>query len=346
VVTVEVPDYQLPEEAIAQSPVTPRDAARLLDATSASGSIDHRRVRDLPELLSAGDVLVVNNSRVMPARLALYKQTGGAAEVLVLAPTPTDPDEWTALVRPGRRLPPGTSLSRAPGEDPDVLVGERIGDGVRRVRFLRDPAEVMRTCGSVPLPPYIREPLADSERYQTVYADRPGSVAAPTAGLHLTEDLLARCTAKGVEVRVVDLAVGLATFRPLEVERAEEHRMHVESYRVPADTWQACSGARRVVAVGTTTVRALETANATGRLEGQSDLYIYGDYGFEVVDVLITNFHMPRSSLLLLLEAFCGQRWRCIYESALRAGYRFLSFGDAMIVTREHRASGSRRTSR
>lgn len=332
---MDVPDYDLPPEAVAQRPVEPRDAARLLDATDSGGAVVHRRVHDLPDLLGAGDVLVVNTSRVMAARLHLYKPTGGAAEVLLLEPLRGgDPHQWRALVRPGRRLPPGTRLVAAPGGDDLVEVGDRLPDGQRTVRLLADPAAVMKACGTVPLPPYIHEPLADPERYQTVYSDRADSVAAPTAGLHLTTEVLDRCRARGVDVREVDLAVGLATFRPVTAARAEDHVMHTERYRIPAATMEACHAARRVVAVGTTSVRALESAACTGSLEGETNLYIHGGFRFSVVDVLLTNFHLPRSSLLLLLEAFCGPRWRILYRQALDAGYRFLSFGDAMIVGR------------
>lgn len=329
---MEVPDYDLPEQAIAQTPVEPRDAARLLDATVAGSRPLHRLVRDLPELVGPGDVVVVNDSRVMPARLRLRKPTGGAAEVLLLEAEPTDHRIWTALVRPGRRLAPGVVLTD--GSAPVMEVGERLDEGRRRVRFLADPASVQETCGELALPPYIHEPLADPDRYQTVFADRPGSVAAPTAGLHLTEAVLRRIRERGAEVATIDLAVGLATFRPVTAGRAEDHVMHTERYRVPAATWEACSAARRVVAIGTTTVRALESA-ARGEREGASDLFIQPGFRFEIVDVLLTNFHMPRSTLLLLLEAFTGPGWRSLYEEALRSGYRFLSFGDAMIVCRD-----------
>ncbi len=190
----------------------------------------------------------------------------------------------------------------------------------------------MAACGALALPPYIHEPLADPERYQTVYAEQPGSVAAPTAGLHLTTSVLERCRAAGAQVCNLDLAVGLATFRPLTGARVEDHVMHTERYRVPAETMCACRQAGRVIAIGTTTVRALETAAATGRLEGESGLFIRPGFEFAVVDVLLTNFHLPRSTLLVLLEAFCGPRWRALYREALDRGYRFLSFGDAMIV--------------
>ncbi|HET9078519.1 MAG TPA: tRNA preQ1(34) S-adenosylmethionine ribosyltransferase-isomerase QueA [Acidimicrobiales bacterium] len=330
---MEVPDYDLPEAAIAQTPVEPRDSARLLDAVDPGGRIVHRAVSDLPEMVGPGDVVVVNDSRVIPARLRLVKSTGGAAEVMLLEPEPGPEGAWTALVRPGRRLPPGTRLG-IPGRPPVVEIGERLGDGRRRVRLLAEPAEVLASVGEMALPPYITTRLEDPQRYQTVYADRPGSVAAPTAGLHLTGELLDRVRARGAAVHTVDLAVGLGTFRPVSSERAEEHEMHSERYRVPAATWQACREADRVIAIGTTTVRALETAAATDRLEGESRLFIRPGFTFSVIDVLLTNFHMPRSTLLLLLEAFAGPRWRDIYRVALNAGYRFLSFGDAMIVGR------------
>jgi S-adenosylmethionine:tRNA ribosyltransferase-isomerase len=284
-------------------------------------------------MVGPGDVLVVNTSRVLPARLHLRKATGGAAEVLLLEPDPTwGPEVWQALVRPGRRLAPGTVLTTPHDSRKAVEVGERLPDGRRRIRLLAPRDEVLAACGTVALPPYIHEPLADPERYQTVYAKEPGSVAAPTAGLHLTTEVLERCQAAGADVRGEDLAVGLATFRPLSGPRVEHHVMHTERYRVPPATMDACQRATRVIAIGTTTVRALETAAATGRLTGQSDLFIRPGFAFSVVDLLLTNFHLPRSTLLLLLEAFCGPRWRSLYEEALTGGYRFLSFGDAMIV--------------
>jgi S-adenosylmethionine:tRNA ribosyltransferase-isomerase len=337
---VDVPTYELPEAAIAQTPVEPRDAARLLVAVDPGGAVEHRHVADLAELVGPGDVVVVNTSRVLPARLHLTKRSGGAAEVLLLEPAPgADAGVWEALVHPGRRLPPGTELL-VRGR-PVVTVGERLDGGRRLVRLL-DLAvpgaaggvdQLLGEVGEVPLPPYIHEPLSDPERYQTVYADRPGSVAAPTAGLHLTRPLLDACRAAGAEIVDVDLAVGLGTFRPVNAELAEDHEMHAERYRVPAATLDACRGARRVIAVGTTTVRALESAAATGEAEGRSRLFIHGGHHWRAVDVLLTNFHQPRSTLLLLLEAFCGPRWRDLYATALQEGYRFLSFGDAMVVS-------------
>src|SRR4051812_25177520 len=318
-------DYELPGSAIAQTPVEPRDAARLLVATAESGTVAHRRVADLPKLLEDGDLLVVNETRVLPARLHLRKPTGGAVEVLLLEELD---GHWEALVRPGRRVPPGTVLNGGPGLV--VEVGDHVGEGRRRVRVEGDIAQ----CGEVPLPPYINAALADPERYQTVYGTMPGSVAAPTAGLHLTDAVLDRCRTRGVGVAAVDLAVGLDTFRPVTAERPEDHQIHSERYRVPRETLDACRRAKRVVAVGTTTVRALESA-AHGDLAGRTSLFIHGDYDFQVVDVLLTNFHLPRSSLLLLLAAFSGDRWRDLYDLALADGYRFLSFGDAMLVGRK-----------
>jgi S-adenosylmethionine:tRNA ribosyltransferase-isomerase len=334
-------DYHLPESAIAQEPVEPRSAARLLVAgeLSPSGEVEHVTVADLPGLLRPGDVLVVNDTKVLAARLRLSKATGGEAEVLLLEPIDTRTSTWEALVRPGRRLPPGTALYESDRKEPVVTVGEWLGgseDGRRSVRLL-DPTVIDR-AGTMPLPPYIHRRLADQGRYQTVYATEsdPGnqSTAAPTAGLHFTSGLLESCREAGGEVVRVDLAIGLDTFRPITAATPEEHVIHTERYSVPAATMQACLDAERVIAVGTTTVRALESAATTGRLSGRTDLYIHGHHTFRVVDVLVTNFHLPRSSLLLLVEAFCGPGWRDLYRTALDAGYRFLSFGDAMVVAR------------
>lgn len=331
----DVPDYELPLEAIARQPIEPRDAARLLVAVD--GPPRHSHVHDLPALVGEGDVIVVNTSRVVPARLALTRLSGAPAEVLLLEPVPvpaTAGDEapavcWQALVRPGRKLAPGTVLFA--GDRPVVEVGERLAEGARMVRSLVGD---LFDYGQVALPPYVHQALDDPERYQTVYAERPGSVAAPTAGLHLTEAVLGRCRQRGVVVAGVDLAVGLGTFRPIKADRVEDHAMHSERYLVPPATWAACQQARRVVAVGTTVVRALESAAATGQMEGRTELFIRPGHPFAVVDVLMTNFHQPRSSLLVLLEAFAGPRWRQLYDLALAEGYRFLSFGDAMVVAR------------
>jgi len=351
-------DYDLPEARIAQQPVEPRDAARLLvdrgpavDVGSAP-SIDHRHVRDLADLLDPGDLLVTNTTRVLAARLHLVKRdTGGAAEVLLLEQRPDLGNGcWEALVRPGGRLPAGTVLTNP--VTPELLtveVGAELGDGVRLVTLSLDGngsgdlAAGIAATGEMPLPPYIKERLADPDRYQTVYADpdRADSSAAPTAGLHLTPALLDAVADRAIRMATVDLTVGLGTFRPIKVDRIEDHPMHAERYRVPQATLDACAETTgrggRVVAVGTTTVRALESAAATGELEGHTELFIRPGFEFQVVDRMITNFHQPRSSLLVMIDAFAGDRWRALYAEALAGDYRFLSFGDAMLLTRHDR---------
>ena len=342
-------DYDLPDGRIAQVPVEPRDAARLL--VDLGGGVEHRFVRDLPELLDPGDLVVVNTTRVLPARLHLVKETGGQAEVLLLEERPDlGVGRWEALVRPGRRLPPGTVLTRPSGSvELTVVVGSDLGDGRRLVEVAApggDARAAIRQAGAVPLPPYITAPLADAERYQTVYSvrERDDSVAAPTAGLHLTPALMAELADRGVETATVELVVGLGTFRPIATQEVEDHVMHGERYEVPTATMVACEAARgrgrRVVAVGTTVVRALESAAATGQLGGRTELFIRDPYDFRLVDRLLTNFHLPRSSLLAMIDAFMGpatgggRRWRRLYELALAHDYRFLSFGDAMLLER------------
>lgn len=325
------PSYELPEGAIAQVPMEPRDSARLLVDRGAGVAPSHRRVADLPSLIEPGDVVVVNDSRVLAARLRLRKPSGGNVEVMLLE---EHNGFWHALVRPDRRVAPGIRL--VAGDDLVVEVGERLGGGRREVRLRSsDVANALARHGEVPLPPYIRTPLDDPERYQTVYANEPGSVAAPTAGLHLTPSVLDGCRARGALVATVELAVGLDTFRPVTVDRLEDHPVHEERYRVPPDTVAAVEEASRVVAVGTTTVRALESWRATGETEGRTGLLIHGDHPWRAVDALLTNFHQPSSTLLLLVEAFVGPRWRDLYAVALAEGYRFLSFGDAMWLERK-----------
>jgi S-adenosylmethionine:tRNA ribosyltransferase-isomerase len=336
-------DYELPVGAIAQSPAEPRDASRLLVMDRASGSIEHARFRDLGRWLAHGDLLVVNDSRVIPARLRGTRLGGGAAEILVLRPLPDSPERWEALVRPSRRLAPGAVVTLAGGDR--VEVGERLDDGTRAVRFERDAHAVMAAAGEMPLPPYIHTQPADPERYQTVYARPPGSAAAPTAGLHFTPELLASLDAAGVARASVTLHVGLDTFRPLGGEFVDEHRIHREWYQVPGATRAAVEAASRVVAVGTTAVRVLETAARTRAAEGWTDLYVTPPYRFRAVDALVTNFHLPRSSLLLLVTAFVQagmgdgatpHEARDVLLGAYRAaqgeGYRFFSFGDAMLI--------------
>jgi S-adenosylmethionine:tRNA ribosyltransferase-isomerase len=326
-------DYDLPEDRIAQVPIEPRDAARLLVDRGTAPS-EHRQVADLPLLLRPGDVVVVNESRVVPARVRLRRSTGGAVELLLLEPLSPDRTSWEALVRPARRLRVGEQLCDADGRAL-VLVGERTASGdTFTVELLGDADQVLATHGEVPLPPYIHTRLDDPERYQTVYATEPGSAAAPTAGLHLTTRLLDTIRANGTPVVAVELAVGLDTFQPVSEPDPREHHMHSERYRVPEATWSACATAERVVAVGTTTVRALESAAASGRLDGRTELFLHRGREFRVVDVLLTNFHLPRTTLLMMIDAFVGPRWRTLYATALAEGYRFLSFGDAMLLDR------------
>ncbi|MGH3064922.1 MAG: tRNA preQ1(34) S-adenosylmethionine ribosyltransferase-isomerase QueA [Gaiellaceae bacterium] len=306
-------DYELPRELIAQRPVEPRDASRLLVYRRAAATIEHAIFSDLPELL-ADELVVVNDSRVVPARLQLRRASGGAVEVLLLEPVAGE-KMWEALARPSRRLRAGERLG------PIELV-EALGDGRWLVRSLSALA------GEPPLPPYIREPLSDPERYQTVYARELGSAAAPTAGLHFTARTLA-C----LEPVSVTLHVGLDTFRPVDCLRLEEHVIHGERYEVAADAWTRIARSRRVLAVGTTTVRVLETVARSGELSGRTTLFITPGFAFQRVDALLTNFHLPRSTLLALVMAFVGvDETRRIYRAAIDRRYRFYSFGDAMVV--------------
>lgn len=339
-------DYELPASSIAQEPIEPRDAARLLVDRGPGSAPEHRHVRGLPELLEPGDLLVLNTTRVLPARLALRKSTGAAVEVLLLERLDgggvDEPggSRWEALVRPSRRLPPGTIVRPPLGDDLAVTVADELGEG-RRIVEVESGApllEALERHGVMPLPPYLTGTLGDPERYQTVFSRRPASAAAPTAGLHLTEEVLDRCAARGIGRADVELVVGLGTFRPIATDRVEDHVMHGEWFHVPMSTLEACrrtrEGGGRVVAVGTTAVRALESAAMTGDESGRTELFIHGDHEFLVVDRLLTNFHLPRSSLLVLIDAFVGPRWRDLYRTALDEDYRFLSFGDAMLLTR------------
>jgi S-adenosylmethionine:tRNA ribosyltransferase-isomerase len=337
-------DYELPAEAIAQTPVEPRDASRLLVLDRASGRIEHARFADVGRWLSRGDLIVVNDSRVIPARLAGVRSGGGAAEILVLRALDADPARWEALVRPSRRLRVGDAVTLRTGDR--VEIGERLRAGTRAVRFDGDAQAVMDAAGEMPLPPYIHDRSTPPERYQTVYAEPPGSAAAPTAGLHFTPALLDSLDAGGVGRASVTLHVGLDTFRPLEGEFVDEHRIHREWYAVPSATREALAGAGRVVAVGTTAVRVLETAARTEAASGWTDLNITPPHRFAAVDALITNFHLPRSSLLLLATAFVQTGMGAdaspfaardallgAYREAFAEGYRFFSFGDAMLIT-------------
>ncbi len=305
-------DFALPPELIAQHPAEQRDASRLLVYERGSRAVRHRTFADLTDELH-GELVVVNDTKVVPARLRLRRQTGGEAEVLLIEPLGAG--VWEALARPSRRLRAGEQLG-------PVELLEPLGEGRWRVRLDGEPS------GTPPLPPYIHEPLADPGRYQTVYATDPGSAAAPTAGLHFTPELLAR-----LDVERVTLHVGLDTFRPLAVDELENHVLHGERYHVAPGAWSRIEAAERVLAVGTTTVRVLETIARDSRLDGRTSLYILPGFRFRRVDALLTNFHLPRSTLLALVMAFAGaEAVRDLYRLAIEERYRFYSFGDAMLV--------------
>ena len=331
-------DYPLPADRIAQVPIEPRDASRLL-VDLGDGAVEHRRVADLDQILRPGDLMVINETRVIPARLRLQRSTGGAAEVLLLEAADDTRRTWEALVRPGGKVRLGEVLS-VDGVD-IVRMGERTAAGdTFNVELLGedDPLTMLDRLGEMPLPPYIGERLDDPDRYQTVFANEPGSAAAPTAGLHLTPQLFDRLDARGVGRATVELVVGLDTFQPISTDDPLDHPMHTERYRVPDATMRACLDTRaaggRVVAVGTTAVRALESAAARGELAGRTDLFIHRGFEWQLVDVLMTNFHLPKTTLLMMIDAFVGDRWRTLYETALAEQYRFLSFGDAMLLDR------------
>ncbi len=327
-------DYELPRDRIAQTPIEPRDAARLL-VDRGSAPPEHRHVSDLPELLREGDLLVLNETRVIPARLRVHRATGGAAEVLLLEPVDAERRTWEALVRPAAKLRVGEVLLS--GEVPLVRMGERTPAGdTFWVELIgdADPLVLLDRHGEMPLPPYIGERLTDPDRYQTVFAREPGSAAAPTAGLHFTDPLFERLAEVGVRTVTVELVVGLDTFQPISTDDPLDHPMHTERYRVPPGTMAACRDAERVVAVGTTAVRALESSVRSGELSGRTDLFIHRGFDWQVVDVLMTNFHLPKTTLLMMIDAFVGPRWRALYATALAGDYRFLSFGDAMLLDR------------
>lgn len=360
--TMDIHDYSytLPKELIAQTPIEPRDSSRLLVLDRETGTIEHRIFRDIEEYLRPGDLLVANQSRVLPARLVGTKEgTGGHAEVLLLAVRgDRGQDVWEALVRPGRRLHEGQRVVFANG----VLTAEimeRTPTGGRLIHLTAPDGDVpaaVERVGKMPLPPYIHEPLTDSERYQTVYAHIPGSAAAPTAGLHFTPDLLARLDAKGVGLAFVTLHIGLDTFRPIAETDLTHHQMHSEEIELDAETAARINATRaaggRIVAVGTTSVRTLEAVGEIAAREwsatphvpgetppvvvpyrGRTSLFIYPGHAFRAVDVMITNFHLPKSTLVVLVSAFAGRELILrAYDEAVRERYRFYSFGDAMLI--------------
>lgn len=334
-------DYSLPPELIAQEPIEPRDSSRLLVLNRAGGEITHRVFSDLPDYLETGDCLVVNETRVMPARLLGRKAaSGGAVEILLIAPLPDG--TWEAMVKPGRRLAPGTVIEFSPPSMSAVIEGV-LPEGRRSVRlaFDGDALDAIKRVGTLPLPPYIRKPLADSERYQTVYSANEKSVAAPTAGLHFTPRLLEEIGRAGIETAAVDLTIGPGTFQPVRMDKIEDHIMHSEAFELSATAAGVVNRCRcaegRIFAVGTTSARVLESmAEPDGTVRagaGATDLFIYPGYKFNAVDALVTNFHLPRSTLLMLVCAFAGRELIMkAYKDAVAERYRFYSFGDAMVI--------------
>lgn len=332
-------DYELPKEFIAQTPAEPRDHSKLLVYERQTDAVRHRHFYNLPEYLRAGDVLVINETRVLPARLMGRRETGGVIELLLL--NRREKDIWETLARPGRRIRPGDRLVFSEGLSADVL--ESLEDGGRLVRFNYDGVfeEILDALGQMPLPPYITERLENKERYQTVYSRKTGSAAAPTAGLHFTPELLNKIREMGIKIVPVLLHVGLGTFRPVKVRDVAEHKMHSEYYSLSPQAADAINKAKasggRIISVGTTSMRVLETVCGEDGViragTGWTDIFIYPGYKFKCVDCLITNFHLPQSTLLMLVSAFCSrEKILEIYEEAKKEDYRFFSFGDAMLI--------------
>lgn len=330
-------DYNLPESSIAQTPAEPRDSSRLLVLHRDTGELEHRIFRDVTDYLRAGDLLVLNQTRVIPARIFARKDTGGRVELLLLRRR--DTLTWEALVG-GKGLRVGKKVRVEDG--PEAMILEVLDGSERVIRFSEPIEQFFSKVGNVPLPPYIHEKLNDPERYQTVYAREPGSAAAPTAGLHFTPRLLEELQAKGIKIAYVTLHVGLDTFAPVTEDDPEEHKIHTEWCELPQETADLINSAKssggRVVAVGTTSVRTLESAAQSGRdviqpYIGPTSLYILPGYEFNVVDIMITNFHLPKSTLLMLVSAFAGrEKILETYKTAVDEGYRFYSFGDAMLI--------------
>ena len=332
--------YDLPPELIAQTPLERRDASRLLTLDKRTGATEHHVFHELPDFLNEGDCLVMNDSRVIPARLFGTRPTGGSVEVVLLRDL--GGGDWECLTRPGRKTQPGTHVSFGNGElTAEVIRAEADGNKVLHFNYDGIFLELLDKLGKMPLPPYIKEELTDKERYQTVYSRDPGSAAAPTAGLHFTPELLQRIADKGVSLAYVTLHVGLGTFRPVKVDNVLEHHMHTEFYQVTQEAADKINRAKavgnRVICVGTTSCRTVESAaEADGHMKacsGNTDIFIYPGYKFKVMDGLITNFHLPESTLVMLVSAFAGRDHVLkAYEEAVKEKYRFFSFGDAMFI--------------
>ena len=333
-------DYFLPEEQIAQVPADPRDSSRMMVLSPQTQSIEHRHFYQLDEYLTDGDVLIFNDTRVIPARLIGVRQpTGGKAEVFLLRQL--ERDQWEVLVKPGRKMRVGSVIRFGHELSCEVLAHTDFGGRIVKFSYEGIFEEILERLGTMPLPPYIHETLQDPERYQTIYSREKGSAAAPTAGLHFTESLMDRLRKKGVHLGFVTLHVGLGTFRPVQVDEIEDHVMHSEFYSIPTETADlirmAKQEGRRVVAVGTTSIRTLESAAVDhGMIEekrGQTNIFIYPGYQFKIVDAVITNFHLPKSTLIMLVSAFAGREFTLqAYRTAVEENYRFFSFGDAMLI--------------
>ncbi|MGI6712930.1 MAG: tRNA preQ1(34) S-adenosylmethionine ribosyltransferase-isomerase QueA [Bacillota bacterium] len=333
-------NYCLPEELIAQHPVEPRDASRLLVIHRKSGEIEHRIFRDIIEYLYPGDVLVINDTKVLPARIFATKETGAVIEVILLKQI--DAYRWEVLVRPGKKAKIGAKLIFLPGElEADIIEQTPEGGRILEFKYRGDFYAILDQVGNIPLPPYIKEKLTDPNRYQTVYAEKKGSAAAPTAGLHFTSSLLKKIEDQGIEIARVLLHVGLGTFRPVKVDNIEEHRMHSEYYEIDSENTDIINRAKRrgarIIGVGTTSARTLETvALSDGTVvagKGWTEKFIYPGYKFKIIDALLTNFHLPKSTLLMLVSAFADRELIMhAYQEAVKNRYRFFSFGDAMLI--------------
>ena len=333
-------DYFLPEKQIAQVPAEPRDFSRLMVLSPKTQSIEHRHFYQLDEYLMDGDVLIFNDTRVIPARLIGVRQsTGGKAEVFLLRQL--ERDQWEVLVKPGKKMRVGSVITFGYELSCEVLAHTDFGGRIVKFSYEGIFEEILERLGTMPLPPYIHETLEDPERYQTIYSREKGSAAAPTAGLHFTESLMDRLRKKGVHLGFVTLHVGLGTFRPVQVDEIEDHVMHSEFYSIPTETADlirmAKQEGRRVVAVGTTSIRTLESAAVDhGMIEakqGWTNIFIYPGYQFKIVDAVITNFHLPKSTLIMLVSAFAGREFTLqAYQTAVEENYRFFSFGDAMLI--------------
>jgi S-adenosylmethionine:tRNA ribosyltransferase-isomerase len=328
-------DYHLPPSAVAQHPLPNREESRLLVLGKHTGRIQHRRFSEIIDYLGEGDVLVRNDTKVFPARVHAKKTTGATVEFLLIEQLPSG--HWACMVKPGRRARPGDVFYAG---EITLRIVDLLQEGYREVKINSSAPlfEALERIGEIPLPPYIHEPLREASRYQTVFAHSTGSVAAPTAGLHFTEELLRKVEEKGCKIATLTLHVGPGTFRPVKTDIVQNHVMHAEAFEITSACAQTLQGAKRVIALGTTSLRTLEAAgNASGNvlpLKGKTDIFIYPGYTFNVVDALITNFHLPKSTLLMLVSAFSRREWILqAYEEALKERYRFFSFGDAMFIT-------------